>query len=65
MPWFQKLCRNLGRTVHNVVHPDGKPAQKKQTVRKTVEEQEFSDTVTLRRTTIEEVEVRQPGDPGL
>lgn len=58
MPWFQQICRNLGLTVHNVMHPDEAPAQKR-TVNRTVEEEQVSDTVTLRRTTIEEVEFKQ------
>ncbi|MBB6431495.1 hypothetical protein [Algisphaera agarilytica] len=55
MSWFQKACRNLGLTVHNVV----KPVQdhQKTTVRKTVEEKQLDTTTTLRRTTIEEIEI--------
>ncbi|MEM8738988.1 MAG: hypothetical protein AAGG38_11005 [Planctomycetota bacterium] len=60
MPWFPQLCRHLGLTVHHLKHPHGKPPQK-QTVRHTVEEQQVNPTTTLRRTTIEEIEIR-PAD---
>ncbi|MEM7627655.1 MAG: hypothetical protein AAF333_18825 [Planctomycetota bacterium] len=58
MPWFPQLCRNLGLTVHHLVKPANAP--KKQVVNHTVEEEKVSDTVTLRRTTVEEIEVK-PG----
>jgi hypothetical protein len=56
MSWFTQLCRNVGLMVHNIKHPDG-PVQT--TVKKTVEEMKIDETTTLRRTTIEEVEVRR------
>ncbi|MEL7087016.1 MAG: hypothetical protein AAGL98_01010 [Planctomycetota bacterium] len=56
MPWFPQLCRNLGLTVHHLVKPDG--AANKKTVSHTVEEQHVNPTTTLRRTTIEEIEVK-------
>jgi hypothetical protein len=56
MAWFPTLCRNLGRTVHNVVHPDATPPRK-QPVHHSVEEKQLSPTVTLRRTTIDEIEI--------
>ena len=64
MPWFQRLCRNVGLAVHGVTHPGGQP--QKRTVSKTVEEERVNDQVTLRRTTIEEVEVKRQAnrDPG-
>jgi hypothetical protein len=65
MSWFPTLCRNLGRTVHNVMHPDGKEptdtSTQKQTLDHTVEEKKLDDRVTLRRTTIDEIEIRQTG----
>ena len=58
MPWFQEICRNLGLMVHNIKNPDGSvPAVQRQQVSRTVEEKQISPTMTLRRTTIEEVEV--------
>ena len=59
MPWFQKLCRNTGLALHGVLHPDGKHTEE---LNRTVEEEKVSDTVTLRRTTIEEVEIRRDND---
>jgi len=55
--WFTKLCFNAGRTVHTIVNP---PQTK--TVNKTVEEEKLSEQVTLRRTTIEEIEIKQISD---
>jgi hypothetical protein len=57
MNLFHQLCRNLGLMVHNVRHPDG-PVQT-QVVNKTVQETRVDETTTLRRTTIEEIEVRR------
>ncbi len=51
--WFMRLCRNAGLAVHGAT----KPGQRKQTVRhETVEQQRGN--ITLRRTTIEEIEVK-------
>ncbi|MAE62016.1 MAG: hypothetical protein CMJ49_11750 [Planctomycetaceae bacterium] len=51
--WFTRLCRNAGLAVHGAT----KTGQRKQTVRhETVEQQRGN--ITLRRTTIEEVEVK-------
>ncbi|MEM1099191.1 MAG: hypothetical protein AAGH92_10430 [Planctomycetota bacterium] len=60
MPWFQKLCRQTGLAIHGVMHPSttGQSAE----VHRTVEEQQVSDTVTLRRTTIEEIEIKPEGN---
>ena len=55
MGWFSKLCRNVGLMVHNVKHPDD--AGDKQVLRKEVSEAKGKD-ITLRRTTIDEVEVK-------
>lgn len=63
MPWFQKLCRNVGLAVHHVKHPESGGEQgklRKQTLTHTVEQEQLSDRVTLRRTVIEEVEIK-PG----
>jgi hypothetical protein len=61
MNWFERLCRNTGLAVHGVMH-GGQP-RSKQELRRTVEEEQVSDTVTLRRTTIEEVEIRRSDEP--
>lgn len=59
MPWFQKLCRRTGLALHGVMRPQDK---RRQEVKRTVEEEQVSETVTLRRTTIEEVEIRKAAD---
>lgn len=53
MPWFQKLCRETGLMIHHIA----KPVANKQEVNRTVEEQKLDDKTTLRRTTIDEIEV--------
>ena len=55
MGWFSKLCRNVGLMVHNVKHPDD--SGDKQVLRKDVSEAKSKD-ITLRRTTIDEVEIK-------
>ncbi len=55
MNWFQQLCRNAGLMIHNVAHPD---PQHRQIVTTKVEEKRVSATTVVRRTTIEEIEIR-------
>lgn len=56
MGWFTRLCRNTGLMIHHV----GKPVKgQKHVVSHETQEQQVSETVTLRRTTIEEIEVKQ------
>ena len=66
MPWFQSLCRSAGLMVHEIVKPvkrDPAAEVEKREVSRQVQEQRVNDRVTLRRTTIEEVEVtRDPDD---
>lgn len=65
MPWFQNLCRNLGLTVHNVKQPikdDAAKRPNKQVVKKEVEEEQIDENITLRRTTIEEIEMKPGAD---
>ncbi len=57
--WFGRLCRNLGLTVHHVMHPEHR--RKRVELRRDVEESKQSGNVTLRRTTIEEIEYEQDG----
>ncbi|MEX2673014.1 MAG: hypothetical protein WD294_12995 [Phycisphaeraceae bacterium] len=52
MKWFNDLCRNLGLMVHNIKHPEGKHSE---VVKKETQETRRGN-VTLRRTTIEEIE---------
>jgi len=56
MNWFTQLCRNTGLMIHNVIHPED---TKTHEVNKTVEEKQVSEKVTLRRTTIEEIEIKK------
>jgi hypothetical protein len=53
--WFEKICRNVGLMVHNVRHPD---ERERKIVRKEVEEEKRGN-MTLRRTTIEEIEIEK------
>jgi len=62
MGWFSQLCRNIGLMVHNIRHPDGKEPQRKE-LRRQVDE-ERRGNVTLRRTTIEEIEFDGEANPG-
>ncbi|WP_432797271.1 hypothetical protein [Poriferisphaera sp. WC338] len=59
MSWFPKLCRQAGLMIHHATHPAKK---QNETVRKTVEEKKVNDQVTLRRTTIEEIEIKKNGN---
>lgn len=52
MGTFAQLCRNLGLMIHNVKHP----GHEHKVVSKKVEEEKRGD-ITLRRTTIEEIEI--------
>jgi len=54
---MERLAYNLGKTIHDLKTP---VAQKTQTVNKTVEEKQLDETTTLRRTVIEEVEIKAP-----
>jgi len=55
MNWFERLMRNTGLLIHHTVKPMKKGD--KQVVSKKVEEEKVNDKVTIRRTTIEEVEI--------
>ena len=59
MPWFQKLCRQTGLLIHDVVHA----GEKRRVVRKQVEQNQPQEQVTLRRTTIEEIEIKEAHPP--
>lgn len=62
MPWFPQLCRNLGLTVHHVIQPVKDYNKTKTVVNQTVEEKQLNATTTLRRTTIDEIEITPPGN---
>ncbi len=54
MSWLGKLCRDVGLMVHNIRHPGDR---RHRVVSKKTEEEQRGN-VTLRRTTIEEVEFK-------
>ncbi|XAL99752.1 hypothetical protein OT109_19500 [Phycisphaeraceae bacterium D3-23] len=63
MSWFQKFCRNTGLMIHGITQPvkdDAKGKPTKKVVKHEVEEEQLEGNVTLRRTTIEELEYK-PG----
>ena len=65
MPWFQKLCRNAGLMIHNIAKPakgSDKPASETRELKRVVEEKAVDKNITLRRTTIEEVEMKPGAD---
>jgi hypothetical protein len=53
--WFEKMCRDLGLMVHNMTHHED-PQRK--VIKKEVEQEDRGNMI-LRRTTIEEVEVKR------
>lgn len=66
MSWFQKFCRNAGLMVHGIKQPikqDRAQRGTKEVVRHEVEEEQLDEHVTLRRTTIEEIETRRGINP--
>ena len=58
MGWFTRLCRNTGLMIHHAAKPD---AGNKTVIRHETQEKKISETTTLRRTTIEEIEVTSDG----
>ena len=56
MNWFSRFCRDAGLMVHNIMKPDKHRSQRQEVARNT-EEKKLNDKVTLRRTTIDEIEV--------
>ena len=58
MNWFTKLCRQTGLMVHHITKPVDEHTQRRELNRK-VEERKLDQTTTLRRTTIDEIEIRQ------
>jgi len=57
MGWLNKLCRNTGLMIHNAVDPYDEKKNRK-VVSKKIESKQISPSVTLRKTTIEEVQVK-------
>ncbi|GAB4108023.1 MAG: hypothetical protein Kow00105_13510 [Phycisphaeraceae bacterium] len=59
MSWFARLCRNTGLFIHHVTRP---VKGQRQVISHRTEEKKLNPTVTLRRTTIEEIEVKPTDD---
>lgn len=57
MNWFIRGCRQTGLLLHELF-----TASSKQQVSHKVEEKKVNENVTLRRTTIEEIEIRKTPD---
>ena len=61
MSWFTRLCRKSGLLINRAMQ--GKPRQGSQTLhcRQFTQQKQVSANVTLRRTTIEEVQIHDQG----
>ena len=57
MGWFAKCCRNAGLMVHHIVRPAPKGGRRE--INRKTEQKKIDEFVTLRRTTIEEIEVKK------
>lgn len=63
MGLFQKMCRNLGLMVHGIKKPiqdDVKSRGTKHVTKREVEEEQIDENIILRRTIVEEIEMK-PG----
>ena len=56
MTWFTQFCRQSGLLIHQVLKPP--KSRNRKSVQKKVEQIERPPHTTLRRTTIEEIEIR-------
>ena len=63
MGWFTDFCHNLGLMVHNVRHPHKAIAAKGKKVLRHETEEKTEGNMILRRTTIEEIEIKKTPDP--
>ena len=60
MSWFTRLCRNTGLMIHHATKPLKKETKSNNVqVNHDVEEKNVSPGVTLRRTTVEEIEFKE------
>ncbi|MEO0965258.1 MAG: hypothetical protein AAFY08_09080 [Planctomycetota bacterium] len=57
---FHRLCRELGEFTRLIVKPVDQPDTQTTQVARQTEEKQLNETTTLRRTTIEEIEVKKP-----
>ncbi len=65
MGWFHKLCRNAGLMVHGIKQPikdDAKARGTTHVTKREVEEKKIDEHITLRRTVIEEIEMKPGAD---
>jgi hypothetical protein len=58
MNWFERLCRNTGLMLHHAAAPLRRTTRRQ--VGRSVQEKKLEPHVTLRRTTIDEIEIHQP-----
>jgi len=58
MNWFHRLCRQSGLLVHDLTSA----GKQKTTVSQTTQERKPQPGVTIRKTTIEEIEIEQGTD---
>lgn len=56
--WLEKLGRNAGLMIHNITS-SAKGNVRKKEINRTVEEKQVDEKMTLRRTTIDEVEIKK------
>ncbi|MFN3167358.1 MAG: hypothetical protein ACE37H_09875 [Phycisphaeraceae bacterium] len=65
MGWFQKICRNAGLMVHGIKQPikdDAKARGTKHVTKREVQEKKIDENITLRRTIVEEIEMKPNAD---
>lgn len=55
---WERFCRNAGLMIYQLRQPVKKPDPQRQVLREEVEQTEVGERMILRRTTIEEVEIR-------
>lgn len=61
MNGFEKLMRNVGLMIHHARKPDGgEDGGRTEELRRETEEKRHGDGVVLRRTMIDEIEIKQP-----
>ena len=61
MSWFTRLCRKTGLVINKTIHGPAASQAKVVQRRQITEQKQLSPKVTLRRTTIEEVEIDEEG----
>ena len=65
MGWFDRLCRNTGLMIHHAIKPLRRKKNEDTDTRiisRKVEEERVDESTVLRRTTIEEIEIKKPRD---